>query len=642
MQKPRYEFYSSLNQRLIDALIAGAAFYLAYQIRLNGNVDAHAAYQMWLLLWAIMLGRMAVTELCGTYRIIWRFISLTDSITVVRSYSLFSLILFIFALALPTSWSLLRVPLSIIIIEFLISLTGALGVRALRRVLYERLSSGSSTPKSKKRVLLVGAGRAGALVAKELACRSDIKPMGFLDDDPKKIGRVIGGLRVLGPVSSLVSSVEKYRVEEVVICIARAPRDVLKRLWILCEQISIPTNIVPTIEEILQGKMNIATFRNVEASDLLGRESVELSFTDGELISSYQEKRILITGAGGSIGSELGAQLAKLHPAELILLDKDENGLNDACLRIGTDSGQTLVRPVVTDLCFSERLQNVFSSFHPEIVFHAAAHKHVHLMEMNPCEAILNNVVGTRNLVEQSVASGVSRVVLISTDKAIRPTSIMGASKRVCEMIMQSRQSTAATRFCSVRFGNVIGSRGSVVPIFKNQIARGGPITLTHPEVRRYLMTIPEAVYLLIRAGTLASSGQTFVLEMGEPVLIESLARDLIELSGLRPGRDVKIEITGLRHGEKLTELLFDENKEKLLPTGFDKIHLVEGAPLEPDRVAEKVSALVQAAHRQDVHDIYRILGEFDIGFQGRPRSEPAVEAAKFVPAHVRSAPEFA
>ena len=642
MQKPRYDFYSSLNQRLIDALVAGGAFYLAYQLRFDWNVDAFSAYQMWLLLFAIMAGRVAVNDAAGIYRLIWRFVSLSDAITVARSYALFSAILLILRLAFPASWKLLHVPLSIILIEFLVSLTGALGARALRRVLYEKLSGSSRTIRRKKQVLLIGAGHAGAMVTKELALHPDIKPVGFLDDDPRKIGRVIGGLSVLGPVSSLAAVVEQCGVEEVIICIARAPRGLLKRLWVLCEQLAVPTKIVPTFEEILQEKVNIAAFRNVEMSDLLGRETIQPTFTEGEVVSSYQGKRILVTGAGGSIGSELAYQLTKLHPSELILFDKDENGLNDARLRIGAHNGQTAVRAVVADLRFPGRLQAVFSSFRPEAVFHAAAHKHVYLMEANPCEAILNNVVGTRNLLEQSVAFGISRFVLISTDKAVKPTSIMGASKRICEMLMQSYQSSDGPRFCAVRFGNVIGSRGSVVPIFKNQIARGEPITLTHPEVRRYLMTIPEAVYLLIHAGALASSGETFVLEMGEPVLIRNLAQDLIELSGLRPGRDVQIEITGLHPGEKLTESLFDEDKERLLPTRFDKVRLVEGALFQQDGFKQKVSRLVEAASRQDGHEVYRILRKFDISFEGENMSEPVGGAAEFAPANAAPTPQIA
>ena len=277
-----------------------------------------------------------------------------------------------------------------------------------------------------------------------------------------------------------------------------------------------------------------------------------------------------MTGAGGSIGSELALQLARLNPSRLLLLDKDENGLNDTYLQLQKHACGLCV-PLVADLRFTERLRHVFETFHPEVVFHAAAHKHVHLMEINPCEAIANNVTGTRNLVEQSVDFGVAWYIQISTDKAVNPTCVMGASKRVGEMIVQAQGDRHLTRFCCVRFGNVLGSRGSVVPIFRQQILEGRPVTVTHPEAQRFLMTIPEAVCLLIQAGTLAHGGEIFVLEMGQPVLIQKLARDLIELSGLRPDKDVRIEFTQMKPGEKISELLIDRATETIRPTGLDK-----------------------------------------------------------------------
>ncbi|MGH6631338.1 MAG: polysaccharide biosynthesis protein, partial [Burkholderiales bacterium] len=282
-------------------------------------------------------------------------------------------------------------------------------------------------------------------------------------------------------------------------------------------------------------------------ADLLGRETIESQADSSEVAPIYSGKRILITGAGGSIGSELSRQLYELKPSQLVLLDKDENGLNEIYVRLASNSDGLPVHPVVADIRSRERLQGVFSRFRPEVVFHAAAHKHVPLMEMNPCEAILNNVVGTRNLVELSSTFGVSHFVFISTDKAVKPVSIMGASKRVCEMIVQAGGQNGSTRFSCVRFGNVMGSRGSVIPFFQQQIARGGPVTVTHPDVQRFLMTIPEAVRLVIRAGTLGSAGEIFILDMGDPVPILDLARDLIELSGLRPGKDIQIEVTQLR-----------------------------------------------------------------------------------------------
>jgi len=613
-----YQFYSSLNQKIVDALIGSLGFYLAYQIRFDWHVPGDAAYQLWLLLPAIMLGRALVGTFLGTYRLIWRYIGLADAIIVARNHAAFSFLLLLIRLVAPKNLAVLKVPLSIIIIEFMFTLAGTLGVRSLRRLLSEGLGKSAFNGKHQVRVLLLGAGHAGVILSKEMASRVDMKRVGFLDDDPKKHGMVINGLRVFGPLASLESIIREHRVEEVIICIPQTPRDALRRVWAICEQLAIEVKIVPTLEEIRQGKVNIAAFRHVEMGDLLGREPIALGFAESD-VTFYRGERILITGAGGSIGSELAYQLCSVNPEQLILLDKDENGLNDAYLRIQAHAPGLSVYPVVADIRFPERLQSIFSTFRPSVVFHAAAHKHVHLMEMNPAEAVLNNVVGTLNLIDQSVAGEVSTFVMISTDKAVKPTSVMGATKRICEMIVQSQHRNGNSHFCCVRFGNVLGSRGSVVPIFREQIAKGGPVTITHPDARRFLMTIPEAVCLLIQAGTLSSSGKTFVLEMGEPVLIHNLAQNLIELSGLRLGRDIQIQMTNLRHGEKLNEILADDSTEKLLPTRVEKIHMISDVHFDSAVFSEKVRELQSAARRGSRQDIYNILGTLNIGFKMPP-----------------------
>jgi FlaA1/EpsC-like NDP-sugar epimerase len=635
MRKIGYDPYSSLNQRLIDATIAGISFYLAYQLRFNWSVPAGSLEQMWLLLPAIMLGRVLVNSALKTYRLVWRHTGLADAVIVARSCAVFSFVLLALRLWAPNRLVDIRMPLSIIVIEFLLSLEGSLVARALRRLLYERFSHKLLSGHAATCVLLVGAGQAGVTAAKEIASRTGVRPVGFVDDDPKKLGCCINGLHVLGTLNSLAKIVQEYRVREVLLCLARPPRNLLRTVWATCDHLGVRVKIIPTFEEIFEGKTNVAAFRDIEMHDLLGREPVTQLQNEGEVLAAYRGKRILITGAGGSIGSELAYQLAKVKPAQLVLLDKDENGLSDAYLRIGSEVKGVSLFPAVADIRFSGRLRSLFADFRPEVVFHAAAHKHVYLMEANPCEAILNNVVGTRNVVEKSVAFGVSRFVLISTDKAVRPTSIMGASKRVCEMVVQSQADAGQTRFCCVRFGNVLGSRGSVVPIFRKQIERGGPITVTHPEVRRYLMTIPEAVGLLIQAGTLGCSGETFVLEMGEPVLIQDLARDLIECSGLRPGRDIQIQLTRLRHGEKLNEILFDEMTEKLSHTQFEKIYAINGPAIDPVRFAGELAALEDAARLGSLPGITRILRELNIGFMGetqesQPVAGPAISTTIF------------
>jgi len=631
VRRSRYDFCIRLTQKFIDVLIAGLSLYLAYQLRFDWRVPVAAQRQMWLFLPVVATGQVLLSFLAGTYRLIWRYFSLTDALVIARNYAAFSLILIVLRYGTPPSGSALRLPMSIILIGLLISLAGALGARAARRLLYEGIATRALNGHQGIPVLLVGAGRAGVMVAKELKSRTDVIPLGFLDDDPVKHGASVCGFRVLGPLSSLASIVQEYPVEEVIVCIPQAPRELLKRVWVICEQLNVRVRIVPTLDDILKSKVNIAAFRDVEMKDLLGREPIDLSLRDRDLATTYSHRRILITGAGGSIGSELVCQLAKLSPQELILVDKDENGLNDTCLRVRKEANGPRLTAVVADIRFAEKLHTVFSLYKPEVVFHAAAYKHVHLMEVNPYEAILNNVVGTRNLVELAVRFGVSRFVLVSTDKAVRPTSIMGASKRVCEMIIQS-QPNNGVHFGCVRFGNVLGSRGSVVPIFREQIVRGAPLTVTDPAAQRFLMTIPEAVCLLIKAGTLANCGEIFVLDMGEPVVIHSLARDLIELSGLRPGKDVQIQITGLRPGEKISEMLVDHSTESLEPTRLDKIHRISGQPFDAEEVARKIRALEHAARRESLEELHEILHALKIGFSSGERRTAVKTMLPFQP----------
>jgi FlaA1/EpsC-like NDP-sugar epimerase len=609
-----YKFYSRLNQQIIDTLIFGVSLYLAYQIRFASKVPPFSEYQMWAFLVPVMLTQLVVTSLFGVYRFLWRYIGLRDTILIAVSHAASCTLIFMVCYSLPYDGAMLRIPRSILLIQYLLALVVALGVRALRRVTYEGSCGRESKEGKPKRFVLVGAGPAGVAVAKELVSTRDIPPVGFLDDDPQILGTLICGLRVLGPVDWLPSVVQEHQVEEVIICVAREQQPLLRRVWVLCEALPVRVRVIPTLDEILQGKINVSAFREVEMNQLTGRDKVQVAFTE-ETAAEYRGKRILITGAGGSIGSELANQLAKLHPQELILLDKDENGLNDACLQLRSNGNHMSVHAVVADLRFGNRIRGVFSRFRPEVVFHAAAHKHVPLMEVNPCEAILNNVIGTRNLVEQSLASSVLRFIFVSTDKAVRPTSIMGASKRVCEMIVRLHSRSGDSRWCCVRFGNVLGSRGSVVPIFHNHIAHGRALKLTHADVERFLMTIPEAVSLLLQAGTLGRSGETFVLDMGEPVLIRDLANRLIEHCGLRPGYDIPIEISKLGPGEKLSEQLFDRSTETLLPTSIAKINVIQSAQEDGAHFPEHLDALERAAREDRADELKRILHAMNIGF---------------------------
>ncbi|HXC44799.1 MAG TPA: nucleoside-diphosphate sugar epimerase/dehydratase [Candidatus Dormibacteraeota bacterium] len=623
MRKFRFDPYSALNQRIIDASIFSIAFYFAYGLFEGHGVDSSSAVK-WAFLATMILGQVVANISLHTYQMIWRYVSLRDAITLARNYAVFPAVALIMEFFLRRLDPALNLPAGVVFAGYFFSLFGALAARAARRLLYERITERALDGASTTSVLLIGAGKIGVKTANEIRSHVDLQPVGFLDDNPQKWGSVIGGFRVLGPLASLAPTIQKFGVRQVIVCIAHPSREILRRIWATGELLGVPVKIVPTLEEILHGKVNIANFREVEMKDLLGRNSVEGSASEAELSEAYRGKSILVTGAGGSIGSELALQLWKLQPSHLLLLDKDENGLNDVYLQLQSQ-GLTTATPVVADLRFPERLRTIFENHRPQVVFHAAAHKHLHLMELNPCEAVANNITGTRNLVEQAVRFGVARFVQISTDKAVNPTSIMGATKRICEMIVQAQADRHRTLFCCVRFGNVLGSRGSVVPIFQQQILKGGPVTVTHARAERFLMTIPEAVCLLIHAGTLAHSKEIFVLDMGEPVLIQNLAHDLIELSGLSPTGDIRIEITGMKRGEKLSEVLIDDRSETLRPTRLHKIQTIATRPFDIAEFTARLRALEASAWQGRAEDVYLHLADVNIGFvsHGSPPSVP-------------------
>lgn len=619
-----YDPYSRTNQYIIDGAIVGIAFFLSYQIRFEGVVPALNAFQMWAALPLVIAGRLATNTLFGIYRRMWRYVSIVDAMEIAKSFVAFSLLLLVLRLTLPPQIVVLRLPLSVIVIELLLSVEGALGLRLLRRVLYHRLFHLKLASEVPKRVLLVGAGSAGVITANEMLTRPDRKIVGFLDDNPKKIGAMLSGIPVLGPLQDLPRFVKEQQADEVVVCIARAPRDVLKRIWRLCDGLAVRALIIPALNEMIDGEVQVSRLRQVSVEELLGREAVNHVVNEPALFGSYHGKRILITGAGGSIGSELARQLAALSPESLLLMDKDENGLYELQHQFATRSPEVRYRQIVADIRSVERVRHIFKQFRPEIVFHAAAHKHVPLMEANPAEAVSNNVFGTKNLVEHAIAYEASLFVLISTDKAVRPSSIMGATKRVAEWVVQSKRNESKTRFACVRFGNVLSSRGSVIPLFQKQLGAGGPITLTDPEVTRYFMTIPEAVQLVIQAGLWeAPNGRVFVLDMGNPVRIVDLARDLIELSGLRPDQDIRIETIGLRPGEKLREELIADG-ESLAPTEHPSIFAIEStANPNAHQLDEFLKRLAEAVEADDAERIYRLFGESDLHFRRADASRP-------------------
>ena len=429
-----------------------------------------------------------------------------------------------------------------------------------------------------QRVLIVGAGEAGNMIVRELFKRPELKkmPVGVVDDDKNKHGKCVYDVPVLGTIDDVEQIVKNHCIDEIIICIANINPQRKIEIINICKQTDAKIKTIPGIYEIIDGKVNITKVRDVQIEDLLGREPIKMNLDDMNGI--IKNKIIMVTGGGGSIGSELCRQIVKYEPKQLVLIDIYENNAYDIQQEIKRHFPEIDVKVLIASVRDEHKMDKIFEQYKPEIVFHAAAHKHVPLMEDSPCEAIKNNVFGTQNVVNLSDKYNVKKFVLISTDKAVNPTNIMGATKRCCEMIVQTKNKTSKTEFVAVRFGNVLGSNGSVVPLFKKQIEEGGPVTVTHEEVTRFFMTIPEAVSLVLQASAMAKGGEIFVLDMGEPVKIIDLARNLIKLSGFEPNVDIKIEVTGLRPGEKLyEEVLMDE--EGLQKTSNNQIRI--GRPIE-------------------------------------------------------------
>lgn len=436
-----------------------------------------------------------------------------------------------------------------------------------------------------QRVLIVGAGEAGNMIVRELFKRPELKkmPVGVVDDDKNKQGKCVYDVPVLGTIDDVEQIVKNHCIDEIIICIANINPKRKREIINICKKTDAKIKTIPGIYEIIDGKVNITKFRDVQIEDLLGREPIKMNLDDMNGI--IKDKIIMVTGGGGSIGSELCRQIVKYEPKQLVLIDIYENNAYDIQQEIKRHFPEIDLKVLIASVRDEHKIDKIFEQYKPEIVFHAAAHKHVPLMEDSPCEAIKNNVFGTQNVVNLSDKYNVKKFVLISTDKAVNPTNIMGATKRCCEMIVQTKNKTSKTEFVAVRFGNVLGSNGSVVPLFKKQIEEGGPVTVTHEEVTRFFMTIPEAVSLVLQASAMAKGGEIFVLDMGEPVKIIDLARNLIKLSGFEPNVDIKIEVTGLRPGEKLyEEVLMDE--EGLQKTSNNQIRI--GRPIEIDKAEFK------------------------------------------------------
>ena len=499
-------------------------------------------------------------------------------------------------------------------------LTGALrmAIRSFFRLRNKLTEEDPLAYGKSRRVLIIGAGDAGEKILREISDNRQLryKVVGFVDDDPQKQNRTLHGIPVLGFVKNLARILDTEEIEEVLIAIPSATGEQMKRIVSICKESGVSYKTLPGIGELIDGRVSIKALRDVSYQDLLGRPPVQLDISE---IRNYIDGRtVLVTGCGGSIGSELCRQLIRFQPRSLILLDASEANLFQIHMDIQQEFYFQKCQAILSHVQNKPLMNEVFQKYRPQVVFHAAAYKHVPMLEKNPWEAVFNNIEGSKVIMEMAIEYGVERFVLVSTDKAVRPTNVMGASKRITELLLQSFQGNGLTRFMAVRFGNVMGSSGSVVPLFRRQIEQGGPVTVTHPEVIRYFMTIPEAAQLIVQAGAMGEGGEVFVLEMGTPVKIAEMARDLIRLSGKDPDRDIKIVFTGLREGEKLYEELITVG-EGIMATGHEKIMVlrpkeaVNGFRTSLELKAwldEKLDPLYEAAMRFDVQTIKKVFGE--------------------------------
>lgn len=624
--------YNRVWHLIIDFTVITLSFFVSYVFRFDGLPPQMFQQQFLLLLPYMILLYAGVNFGWGVYAFVWRFTSLKEALVLLLSATSSGLIGLLLRILLLQRQESFRVPFGVLLAQPALTFIGLLGVRMLRRMQYNYLvrnKSATLQPGDEKRVLLIGAGNAGLLLVRELESRRSFLIVGFLDDDRRKQGAVINGIRVLGTTKDIASVIRGKDVQEVIFCMPTAPRSVIKNLATACSAAGVPTSSVPSLSEIVLGQVKVGELRPVRMEDLLGRASVEFDSNDRELFAAYGGKRILVTGAAGSIGSELVRQIRAFAPSNLLLLDKDENGLYEIGLEIREQYQGELVE-IVADVRDRNRLEKVFRRWRPEAVLHAAAYKHVPMMEYHPSESVLNNILGTKNVVDLADEHGASSFLLISTDKAVNPTSVMGASKRVGEMLVRFRalHGNGKMRLCCVRFGNVLGSRGSVVPLFQKRIAEGKNIQVTHPDMKRYFMTIPEAVQLVIQAGSLGRQGETFVLDMGNPVKIVDLAKDLIEQSGLVPGKDIQIEFSGLRPGEKLFEELMLNPDSGAKHTKYPKIFVDKAIDYDWGLLDRAIKAFEEAAHAEDVESILRIFESLNIGYRRRTVSLSSAASA--------------
>ena len=577
---------------LIDAIILSVIPILALLLRFEGVIPA-AEFMVFrnCLPWMVMIS-LAIFYFYGMYHRIWHYARLRDLIAIIGAVTLSQAAIFI-----VTVMADIPVPKSVTILSWLLNICA---IGASRLMFKINLDMVTESKGNKSNLLIVGAGDAGAMLVRELeqnaAATTNI--IGFVDDDEKKRHGRLAGFPVMGNINELPQVVKANKIDEIVIAIPSADGDTIRHIDSQCRQTGAKVRIMPGIYEMVTDEMEMGQMREIRLEDLLRRDPIHLDFA--KITNYIAGKTVLITGAGGSIGSEISRQISRVGAKEIILLGRGENSIYEIHQELKRKFPEQTYHTVIANITDKERMARIFQKFQPQVVFHAAAHKHVPLMEIQPDEAIRNNVFGTQNVAELADANHAEIFVLISTDKAVNPTSVMGATKRTAELVLQEINQHSNTKFVTVRFGNVLGSRGSVVPLFEKQIAAGGPVTVTHKDMTRFFMTIPEAVQLVLQAGSQAEGGEVFLFDMGKPVKIKDMAEDLIRLHGLTPGKDIKITYTGLRPGEKLYEELLT-SEEGTTSTKHKKIFKAHIQPLDEQDLKASLQALNETTDKQTI-----------------------------------------
>lgn len=607
---------------LADAILLTAAFIGAHLIRFEFSIPMHFVQSLKQMLPWVLLTKLSCFYFFGLYRGMWRYTSIADLLNVIKSTIVSTLLILAFILFKSGFIGYSR---SAFLIDFLLTILFIAGFRISVRLFFDRYSNQTPTPtdflsifkllstrkKDSKNLIIIGAGDCGEKIYREIHSSKELKynVVGFLDNSRNKIGRTIHGIPVLGRIEDIILLSKKVKADEVLIAIPSARGQQMRRIVELCKTIDIPFKLVPGYGELINGKVTINAIREVAYRDLLGREMVKL---DEKQIGAYLKgQNVLVTGAGGSIGSELCRQICRYKPDSILLFERAESPLYEIELELKKNFIDVNVVPILADIQSKLQIEKVFNKYEPQTVFHAAAYKHVPMLELQPWKALENNIQGTANLIEIVSKFNIERFVFVSTDKAVRPTNVMGASKRVAEMLVSGQNSCGLSkaRFIIVRFGNVVGSVGSVVPLFKKQIEKGGPVTVTHPDVTRYFMTIPEASQLILQAGAMGNGGEIYLLDMGTSIKISDMARDLIRLSGFEPDVDIKIDYIGLRPGEKLFEELITEG-ENIVPTSHEKIMVLKGRECNLQILNGQIDKLATLAENQDEKNIKAKLRE--------------------------------